>query len=70
MSEMWIQKVVQDCASFGILMELIYCIFALIILLNMIQMYYLINMLFAQCFFFMKSTYIQVLLEKHCLKLE
>ncbi len=46
-SEMWIQKVVQDCASFGIL--IIYCIFALIILLNMIQMYCLIkNMIFAQ----------------------
>ncbi len=46
-SEMWIQKVVQDCASFGIL--IIYCIFALIILLNMIQLSYLIKMLFAQC---------------------
>ncbi len=38
-SEMSIQKVVKACASFGgVLMEAIYCIFALIILLNMIQM--------------------------------
>ncbi len=46
-SEMSIQEVVQ---SLGVLMEAIYCIFALIILLNMIQTYYLIKKLFCQLF--------------------
>ncbi len=42
-SEMWIQEEVKDCASFGSTDGRIYCIFALIILLNMIQMLYLIQ---------------------------
>ncbi len=47
-------------------MEDIYCIFALIILLNMIQMQYLIKMRFcSKCCFFMKPTYIQVLIKKN-----
>ncbi len=37
-SEVLMQKVLKTCASFGMLMEAIYCIFALI-LLNMIQMH-------------------------------
>ncbi len=37
-SEMLIQEVLKDWASFGVLMKAIYCIFALIILLNIIQM--------------------------------
>ncbi len=50
-------------ASFGILMEAIYCILSLIILLNMIQMQYLIKYFFAQNVdFFMKLT--QVLIKK------
>ncbi len=72
-SEMWIQKEVKDCACFGILMEANYCIFALIILLNMIQIiWYKFDFL---CFLlkmllFRKPTYIQVLIKKQYLKLE
>ncbi len=33
-----LEEVLKACASFGILMEAIYCICALIIILNMIQM--------------------------------
>lgn len=36
--EMSIQEVAKDCASFGVLIEAIYRIFALIIILNMIHM--------------------------------
>ncbi len=36
-SEMWIQKVLKACEALRVPMEAINCIFALIILLNMIQ---------------------------------
>ncbi len=37
-SEMPIQEVVKHCEVLGVMMKLIYCIFALIIKLNMIHM--------------------------------
>ncbi len=37
-SEMAIREVVKDVQALGVLMEVIYCIFALIIILHMIQL--------------------------------
>ncbi len=51
-SETWIHNVVKACASFWILMEAVYLIFALVTLLNMIQMLYLIWIFLKLIWFF------------------
>lgn len=46
---MSIQEVVKHCEVLGVMMKLIYCIFAPIIILNMIQMSYLIKFFIYFC---------------------